>query len=507
MSFSANRLNLTPGSLYVDKLAVRHILPIDQQNNEYSTNTIFAVAVNGELEGYNPAVWFSSIGYTDPSTIQGELVSSMVATNIASQSTVAGLGTAGYVSSSTFVVALVSTVGGLTTTTPVSLSLFYNTLNSLADSPYNYVSSTQLASTVAGLGSANYVSTTADGLLAAKAISTGNVTTSTVTFRDTVTSAEGKLYSQNGGLFFNGLSLAASLDISVNTVQASAYVSTATVNVQKLATPRQLAVGGTSGGGDGVIQLSSTDGASWTTSYSVFGGGSLTKLYYIRGRWYAIGNDGSGPSLKYSTNGSSWTTISAFNYKTVYSIAYNGSLYMISADTGDIYTSVDGITWTLRTSSIMGQINTLLYTGFRWIAAGTTIAYSGDNGASWSAASGSIPSTVESLAKNSNIILAGGNGSLSYSTDDGSSWTTATVTFSGPVHSIVWNTVYFIAGGSDASPVRYSRDGRTWTASSGITAEVTSIFWTGAKTYATTATTVYESTDYGRTWRPLHRSL
>jgi hypothetical protein len=193
MSFSANRTNLTPGSLYVDKLAVRHILPIDQQNNEYSTNTIFAVAVDGELAGYDPATWFSSIGYTDPSTIQGELVSSMVATNIASQSTVAGLGTAGYVSSSGLDVALTSTVAGLTTSTPVSLTLFYNTLDALADSPYQYVSSTQLTSTVAGLGSARYVSTTADGILAAKAISTGNVTTSTVTFRDTVTSAEGKL--------------------------------------------------------------------------------------------------------------------------------------------------------------------------------------------------------------------------------------------------------------------------------------------------------------------------
>jgi hypothetical protein len=419
----------------------------------------------------------------------------MVATNIASQSTVAGLGTAGYVSSSTFVVALTSTVAGLTTTTPVSLSLFYNTLNSLADAPYNYVSSTQLASTVAGLGSANYVSTTAEGILAAKAISTGNVTTSTVTFRDTVTSAEGKLYSQNGGLFFNGLSLAASLDISVNTVQASAYVSTATVNVQKKSAPRNLAVGA----GDGTIQLSSTDGTSWSTSYSVFAT-TLSKLYYIRGRWYALGDDSAGTSLKYSTDGASWTATGP-NYMYANTIAYSGSLYMVGTSLGNIYTSTDGITWSLRASAIMAQINTLLYTGSRWIAAGTTIAYSDDNGSSWTAATGSLPtSPVESLAKNSNVIVAGGNGSLSYSTDDGSSWTTATVTFSGPVHSIVWNTVYFIAGGSDASPVRYSRDGRTWTASSGITAEVTSIFWTGAKTYATTATTVYESTDYGRTW-------
>jgi hypothetical protein len=502
MSFSANRTNLTPGSLYVDKLAVRHILPIDQQNNEYSTNTIFAVAVNGELEGYDPVTWFSSIGYTDPSTIQGQLVSSMTVTNLADQSTVAGLGTAGYVSSSTFVVALTSTVAGLTTTTPVSLSLFYNTLNSLADSPYNYVSSTQLASTVAGLGSARYVSTNGAGLLGAKAISTGNVTTSTVILRDTVTSAEGTLYSQGGSLFFNGLSLAATLDISVNTVRAASYVSTTTVNVEKKSTPTGLMVGGSTGN----IQTSSNGGESWGTSYNVFPSGAVNKLYYARGSWYAIGSS----SIARSTNGVTWTPFS-FTFESPLSFAYNGVKYMVGTNTGNIYTSPDGSTWTLI-STPMTIINNILYSGSQWIATGSpSIRYSVD-GITWSSSTGTMPTTGLTLACNRNMVVAGGSGGsntnrLCYSTDNGLTWTSAGVTFTGSVNSVVWNTAYFVAGGADSggSPVKYSRDGRTWSAATGIGSgeTVTSIFWTGTKTYALTSSTVYVSTDYGRTWAAL----
>ena len=505
MSFSHNRLNLTPGSLYVDKLAVRHILPIDMQNNEYSTNTIFAVAVNGELEGYDPVTWFSSIGYTDPSTIQGELVSSNTALNNAidatNQSTVAGLGSAGYISTSQ----LTSTVAGLTTTTPVSLSLFYGTLAALADSPYNYVSSSQLTSTVAGLGTAGYVSTSLNGLLAVKAISTGNLTTSTVTFRDVVTSAELPLYSQNGSLYYNGLSLAASLDLSVNTIRASAYVSTATVNTQKLATPHQLMVGGSAG----YVQSSANAGATWDTSYNVFGGGSMSKLYYVRGRWYALGSSG----VAYSSNGISWTVI-PFTFEIPLSFAYDGSIYMVGTDTGSIYTSPDGITWT--SSSNLGiAINHIIYTGSHWIAVatGAPYIYYSIDGITWPASTGTMPSTGLTLACNRNIVIAGGSGGsntnrLCYSTDNGLTWTTTGVSFTGSVNTVVWNTAYFVAGGNDsagASPIKYSRDGRTWTNGSGISTSetVASIFWTGTKTYAATDTTVYVSTDYGRTWTAL----
>lgn len=504
MSFSHNRLNLTPGSLYVDKLAVRHILPIDMQNNEYSTNTIFAVAVNGELEGYNPVTWFSSIGYTDPSTIEGELVSSNIALNkaidTANQSTVAGLGSAGYISTSQ----LTSTVAGLMTTTPVSLSLFYDTLAALGNSPYNYVSSSQLASTVAGLGSAGYVSTNINGIMSVKAISTGNVTTSTVTFRDIATSAEAPLYSQNGSLYFNGVSLAGSMNLDVTSVKASAYVSTATVNTQKLATPHQLMVGGSAGS----IQTSATGGDLWGGSISIFGT-SLSALYYIRGIWYALGSDGGGASFKYSTDGSSWTTVSTFNFKTVYSLAYNGSLYMAAVDNGDIYTSIDGISWTLKISDIMTTVSSLLYTGSNWIAAGTTIKYSYDDGATWITSSGTIPSACKSLAKNANIIIVTDSSTITYSIDNGINWTAATVSFTGQVNTVIWNTAYFVAGGNDTglggSPIKYSRDGRTWFNGSGISTSetITSTFWTGTKTYAATTAAVYESTNYGRTWTAL----
>ena len=523
MSYSHNRLNLTPGSLYVDKLAVRHILPVDQQNNEYSTNTIFAVAVNGELQGYDPATWFSSIGYTDPSTIQGELISTIDVLNTADRSTVAGLGSAGYVSLATLNSTLQSTVAGLTAYTPVSLDLFYNTINGLANTPYNYVSSTQLQSTVAGLGSAGYVSTI-DGLLSVSAISTGAVTTSTVKFRDILGGgAEKTLYNQGGNLYFDGQSLAGSLDLSLNTLTAAISVrapllSTLTINAQNTGAPRQWAVAG-AGASAGSVAYSTDNGATWGAPTAVFASGTINKILYIAGRWYALGQSGSEYGLKYSADGITWTPTNIFTATNGYAIAYNGSYYLAGGDNGGSpsvpYISNDGITWTSTATPnpFAFSITDILYTGSRWIAVGNDnpsgsafIKWSID-GFTWNNGIDAItsaslgPGSATSIATNGHTIVVGmSNGSapsIYYSTDDGLSWTAASNTFTNNASQIIWNTSYYIAVGNTGSYIKYSRDGRTWLdAQYSGGAAVVSVFWNGRTHRAiTAANTVYQSTD------------
>lgn len=530
MSYSHNRLNLTPGSLYVDKLAVRHILPIDQGNNEYSTNTIFAVAVNGELQGYDPATWFSSIGYTDPSTIQAELVSTIDVLNIADRSTVAGLGSAGYVSLATLNSTIQSTVAGLTAYTPVSLDLFYNTINGLANTPYNYVSSTQLQSTVTGLASAGYVSTI-DGILSVKGVSTGNVTTSTVTFRDILGGGgEKTLYNQGGNLYFGGQSLAGSLDLSLNSVTAGGFVrapllSTLTINAQNTGAPRRWVIAG-SGASAGSVVYSTDDGASWSAPVSVIDGGTINKILYIAGRWYALGQSLTDFSFKYSSDGNTWTPIeSIFIQKNANTIAYNGSYYLAGGEGGGVgttttpYISYDGINWVQGSLSdpLSFSITDIIYTGSRWIEVGddstggaafikwSTDGFYWTNGNSTATGSELGAGSATSIATNGHTIVVGmANGttpSIYYSTDDGLSWTAASNTFTDKTSQIIWNTSYYVAVGNTGSYIKYSRDGRTWLdAQYSGGAAVVSVFWNGRTHRAITAAgAIYQSTD-GITW-------
>lgn len=503
MSYSHNRLNLTPGSLYVDKLAVRHILPIDQANNEYSTNTIFAVAPNGELEGYNPAVWFSSIGYTDPSTIQGQIISTIDLLNAADQSTVAGLGSAGYISTATLNVALQSTVAGLTTSTPVSVDLFYNTLDNLANTPYNYISSTQLQSTVAGLGSAGYVSTIG-GILGVKGISTGSLTTSTVTFRDIMDGQEKPLYSQGGNLYFGAQSLAGSLDISVNSVTAP-IISTLTINAQNSAIERRWAAVGLNSN-VGSVSYSTDDGASWSSPLSVFTG-TINRIKYIAGRWYAMGQGGSEYGLKYSVDGVTWQNTNIFPGVNAYTITYNGSYYVAGGDgPTTTYISTDGITFTAATDHFTTSVRDILYNGSQWIAVGadsTSAIKTSKDGINWSNTSFG-PGSASSIATNGHTIVVGLEGAITsiyYSTDGGITWITSTNSFTNTTSKIVWNTSYYVAVGDTIPYIKYSRDGKTWSDASGTgAAAVNSVFWNGRTHRSTTSEgTVYQSVD-GITW-------
>jgi hypothetical protein len=178
-----------------DSIVLRRIFAYDISNNTpFSTGFILTSLTKGVATFLSPTLALSTIGVPNLpaqlSTIQGELVSTAIAfspsvlssPNAFLPSTVAGLGTAGYVSttwltstitglgtlgylSSSVIGDVVrSTVEGLGTAGYVSTASFYSTFNTAFPSTVaglgtaNYISSSQLVSTVQGLGNL-YVST------------------------------------------------------------------------------------------------------------------------------------------------------------------------------------------------------------------------------------------------------------------------------------------------------------------------------------------------------------
>lgn len=136
----------------------------------------------------------------------------------------------------------------------------------------------------------------------------------------------------------------------------------------------------------------STDGITWTSIASpaqVARG--LWSLKYLNGVWCALTAETTTNTQLYtSIDGSTWTarTTGAAGV-TFYDIAYLGGVYVIGGTTGALYTSPDLATWTSQTFGVAATIRTLDVYNARFIAIHAAgMRYSTD-GVTWTATTGS----------------------------------------------------------------------------------------------------------------------
>jgi hypothetical protein len=151
-----------------DSITLRRIFSYDLSNSPFSTGFVLTALTKGVVSFTTLNLALSTIGVPDlpalQSTLEGELVSTIgyFTSNLPSSasfflpSTVAGLGTSGYVSTTY----LTSTIDGLGTLGYLSSFVIGDTVTSsiIGLGSSGYVSSTQLTSTVEGLGSSDYIS-------------------------------------------------------------------------------------------------------------------------------------------------------------------------------------------------------------------------------------------------------------------------------------------------------------------------------------------------------------
>jgi hypothetical protein len=183
MSFASSRRTYD-----TDSIVLRKIFAYDLSNSPFSTGFVLTAITKGVTTFASPNLMLSTIGVSNLpaqlSTIEGQLVSTIETfyTNLPSSqeiflpSTVIGLGTVGYVSTSY----LISTIDGLgsigylssaaigtvVTSSLIGLGTFgyvsstqlFSSVDSLAS--LSYISSSQLTSSIVGLGSLGFVSST-----------------------------------------------------------------------------------------------------------------------------------------------------------------------------------------------------------------------------------------------------------------------------------------------------------------------------------------------------------
>lgn len=222
--------------------------------------------------------------------------------------------------------------------------------------------------------------------------------------------------------------------------------------------------------GSGFSIAYSTDGTSWTISK---GGTHSSSIYsgmaYGNGKFVACGSSGN---ISYSTDGTRWTDIN--KGRTGWScVAYGNNRFVIVGTTSVALYSTDGITWNEVEYPANGA-NHITYGNGKFVAAGSgygaKVCYS-TNGTSWTEVNSLSGGYFSGIAYGNNkfVLLqsfSSSNNGAYYSTD-GITWTRVTVDFK--ANMLAYGNGKFVAVGNSGL-VAYSTDGINWeTVDSGTT--------------------------------------
>jgi hypothetical protein len=184
--------------------------------------------------------------------------------------------------------------------------------------------------------------------------------------------------------------------------------------------------------GNSSDEFYSTNGASWTLAT-----GATTQQNFIHsatngaGTTVAVAYTTGGNNLKYSTTGTSWTQITIGSSQRLNSIAYGNATFVVSlgATGNSVYTSTDGISWTLQSGVLPATQSFALVYGTKFIAMpyGTTTGGYSSNGTSWT--SMTVPAgSYNQIGYSGGVYLAASYGTTdAISSTDGISWTARTL--------------------------------------------------------------------------------
>ena len=222
--------------------------------------------------------------------------------------------------------------------------------------------------------------------------------------------------------------------------------------------------------------MTTADGVNWTTYASAMpASNSCTDVVWASGssQFVALTSSGSTTGNIYtSPDGINWTLISTTGPTRAYNFAYSptaGYVAVGSPDfvTGEIWSSADGITWT--TQAVANRLNGVIWTNNQFVAIGDNGAiHTSPDGAVWATQTSGAASHLYSIGSNTGVVLATGAGNTVLSSIDGITWlpkTTGAIASTSWSGGLVWTGNQFMLSGQyngDALMMN-SADGITWT--------------------------------------------
>lgn len=128
--------------------------------------------------------------------------------------------------------------------------------------------------------------------------------------------------------------------------------------------------------------MTSTDGQTWSDQIPIAGRNMLRRVSHGNERFVAVGDRGRRAASK---DGKEWTD--AANVKaidTLIDVTFGRNVFVGVGLHGLRMSSEDGVTWTERLVGEEGEhINSVLWTGERFVAVGQGATYLSDNGQKW----------------------------------------------------------------------------------------------------------------------------
>lgn len=218
--------------------------------------------------------------------------------------------------------------------------------------------------------------------------------------------------------------------------------------------------------GDKGIFLTSKDGFAWRR----FSAGTPYRLNFViaTDSLYIVGRSGN---ILTSPDCITWTE-KEMNATSLNDAASNDSIIVVVGYYGRIYTTRDGVNWTGRNSKTIDELNSIIWTGDRFIVGtGSTSTYGASDciltspdGITWTNHTRKPQGTILDIASSGSTLVAVGYGDRILSTNDLQEWTYQDWTRYNlqDLNAVVWTGSQFIAGGSSDS-VYISADGKNWT--------------------------------------------
>ncbi|WP_189032792.1 InlB B-repeat-containing protein, partial [Paenibacillus albidus] len=198
----------------------------------------------------------------------------------------------------------------------------------------------------------------------------------------------------------------------------------------------------------------SIDGVSWT-SYPQNSSLSLHSVTYGNGTFVAVDFD----KILTSSDGISWAS-HAYN-TSFYSVAFGKGKFVGVGFGGDIMTSIDGETWTRRTSGTSNTLQDVIYGNSQFAAVGDDGAVlTSTDGDNWVIKS-HIPVQAQGIAYGDGIYVVVGFDGQIWMTPDFSSWTGPDTAEQYEILDVTYGDGVFVA--AYATGALISRDGENWT--------------------------------------------
>ncbi len=202
----------------------------------------------------------------------------------------------------------------------------------------------------------------------------------------------------------------------------------------------------------------SPDGANWTKLNSDNIKSILNSVIYANGSFIAVGYGGI---MITSIDGTNWEIANGIDFSTSFRcITYGNNLFVAGGK--NVYTSPDGINWTLRISTSY-DFNDVIYANGLFVAIGNNnIFRTSPDGINWSSPYTPHGGDWTSITYGNGLFVVINNSDVIMTSSNGVNWTSHRIGFYG-LYGVTYGNGLFVAVGTNRGVTATSPDGANWT--------------------------------------------